>query len=87
MNRGIAYPLILTALIIVTHFQFPSYFVLSLSFLSDIIITLEVRIISIWKPVSLKLKISSSITLYFVIVTLISLNYKLINFESSTSTF
>jgi hypothetical protein len=44
MNRGIAYPLILTASIVVTHFQFPGCFVLSLPFLSNDVITLEVEI-------------------------------------------
>ena len=44
MNRGIAHPLALTASIAVTHFRFPSCFVLSLPFLSDVVITLEVEI-------------------------------------------
>jgi hypothetical protein len=48
MNRGIAYPLALTALIIVTYFRFPSCFVLSLPFLSDDVITFKVKIIPIW---------------------------------------
>jgi len=43
MNGGIAYPLILTASIAVTHFRFPGCFVLSLPFLSDDVITFEVK--------------------------------------------
>jgi hypothetical protein len=43
-NGGIAYPLALTASIAVTHVRFPSCFVLSLPFLSDVVITLEVEI-------------------------------------------
>ena len=85
MNRGIAYPLALTALIAVTHVRFPSCFILSLPFLSDVVITLEVEITPIWKLVSLKLKMSSSVTPYFIIVSPTSLNYKLISFGSLTS--
>jgi hypothetical protein len=44
MNGGIAYPLALTASIAVTHFRFPGCFVLSLPFLSNDVITLEVKI-------------------------------------------
>jgi hypothetical protein len=47
MNRGVAYPLALTASIAVTHFRFPGCFVLSLPFLSDDVITFEVEIIPI----------------------------------------
>jgi hypothetical protein len=43
MNRGIAHPLVLTASIVVTHFRFPGCFVLSLPFLSDDVITFEVK--------------------------------------------
>jgi hypothetical protein len=85
MNGGIAYPLALTASIVVTHFPFPSCFVLSLPFLSDDVITFEVEMTPIWKPVSSKLKMSSSATPYFTIVSPTSLNYKLISFGSSTS--
>jgi hypothetical protein len=85
MNRGIAHPLALTALIVVTYFRFPGCFVLSLPFLSDDMITFEVEITPIWKPVLSKLKMSSSTTPYFAIVSPTSLNYKLISFGSSTS--
>jgi hypothetical protein len=85
MNGGIAHPLTLTASIVVTYFRFPGCFVLSLPFLSDDVITLEVKITPIWKPVSLKLKMSSSITPYFAIVSPTSLNHKLISFRSLTS--
>jgi hypothetical protein len=44
MNGGIAHPLTLTASIAVTYFWFPGCFVLSLPFLSDVVITLEVEI-------------------------------------------
>ena len=79
MNGGIAYPLALTALIAVTHFRLPGWLVLGLPFLSDVMITLEVEITPIWKPVSSKLKISSSVTPYLAIVSLTSLNHKLIS--------
>jgi hypothetical protein len=85
MNGGIAYPLALTASIIVTHFRFPGCFVLSLPFLSDDVITFEVEITPIWKPVLSKLKMSSSATPYFAIVSPTSLNHKLISFGSLTS--
>jgi hypothetical protein len=85
MNGGIAYPLALTASIVVTYFRFPGCFVLGLPFLSDDVITFEVKITPIWKLVSLKLKMSSSVTPYFAIVSPTSLNYKLISFGSSTS--
>jgi hypothetical protein len=85
INGGIAHPLALTASIAVTYFRFPSYFVLSLPFLSDVIITLEVEVTPIWKPVSSKLKMSSSATPYLAIVSPTSLNHKLISFGSLTS--
>ena len=85
MNGGIAHPFALTASIAVTHFRFPSCFVLSLPFLSDVVITFEVKMTPIWKPVSSKLKMSSSATLYFAIVSPTNLNHKLISFRSSTS--
>jgi hypothetical protein len=44
INGGIAYPFALIALITITHFRFPSCFVLSLPFLSEVMITLEVEI-------------------------------------------
>jgi hypothetical protein len=83
-NRGIAHPLTLTASIAVTYVRFPGCFVLGLPFLSDVVITLEVEITPVWKPVSSKLKMSSSVTPYFAIVSPTSLNYKLISFGSST---
>jgi len=43
INGGIAYPFTLTASIAVTYFQFPSCFVLGLLFLSDDVITFEVK--------------------------------------------
>jgi hypothetical protein len=43
INGGITYPLALTASIAVTHVRFPSCFVLSLPFLSDDVITFEVK--------------------------------------------
>jgi hypothetical protein len=85
MNRGIAYPLTLTTLIVVTYFRFPGCFVLSLPFLSDNVITFEVKITLIWKLVLSKLKMSSSATPYFAIVSPTSLNHKLISFRSLTS--
>lgn len=85
MNRGIAYPLILTASIVVTHFRFPGCFILSLPFLSDNVITFEVEMTLIWKLVLSKLKMSSSVTPYFAIMSPTSLNYKLISFGSLTS--
>jgi hypothetical protein len=85
MNRRIAHPLVLTVSIAVTYFWFPSCFVLSLLFLSDVIITLEVEIMPIWKPVLLKLKMSFSVISYFAIVSPTNLNYKPISFRSSTS--
>jgi hypothetical protein len=60
-------------------------FCVGLPFLSDVVITLEVEMTPIWKPVSSKLKISSSVTPYFVIVSPTNLNHKLISFGSSTS--
>jgi hypothetical protein len=53
MNGGIAHPLVLTASIAVIHFRFPGCFVLGLPFLSDVVITLEVEMTPIWKPVLL----------------------------------
>jgi hypothetical protein len=44
INRRIAYPLILTASIVVTYFRFPGCFILSLPFLSDNVITFKVKI-------------------------------------------
>jgi hypothetical protein len=85
MNGGIAYPLALTASIAVTYFRFPGCFVLSLPFLSNVVITLEVEMTPIWKLVLSKLKMSSSVTPYFAIVSPTSLNYKLISFRSLTS--
>jgi hypothetical protein len=43
INRGIAHPLALTASITVTYIRLPGCFVLSLPFLSDVVITLEVE--------------------------------------------
>jgi hypothetical protein len=85
MNRGIAHPLALTASIAVTYFRFPGCFVLGLPFLSDDMITFEVEITPIWKLVLSKLKMSSSVTPYFAIVSPTSLNHKLISFGSLTS--
>jgi hypothetical protein len=83
MNRGITQPLAFTASIAVTHFRLPSYLVLSLPFLSKVVITFKVKMTPIWKPVSSKLKMSSSITPYFAIMSPTSLNHKLISFGSS----
>jgi hypothetical protein len=44
INRGITYPLIPTTSIAITYFRFPSCFVRSLLFLSEVVITLEVEI-------------------------------------------
>jgi hypothetical protein len=44
MNRGITQPLAFTASIAVTHFRLPSCLVLSLPFLSEVVITFEVEI-------------------------------------------
>ena len=84
-NRGMAYPFALIASIVVTHFLLPGCFILGLPFLSDAVTTLEVEMIPTWKPVSSKLKMSSSATPCFAIVSSTSLNYKLINLGSSTS--
>jgi hypothetical protein len=55
MNGGIAQPFALIASIAVTHSLFPGCLVIGLPFLSELVITFEVEIIPIWKPVSSKL--------------------------------
>jgi hypothetical protein len=85
INGGIACPLVPIASIAITHFRFPGCFVYSLPFLSEVVITLEVEITPIWKPVSSKLKMSSLRTPYFAIMSPTSLNYLLIVSRSLTS--
>jgi hypothetical protein len=55
MNGSIAQPFAFTASMTVTHLMFPGWIVLSLPFLSEVVITFEVDITPIWKPVSSKL--------------------------------